>query len=197
MKKVKDYSNKIITIPNILSLFRLCLIPLIVWLYCARPFEYDFINSLLTITVYGVSGLTDIIDGIIARKFNMISSVGKVLDPVADKLTQIAVIACLLTRYWYMSIPLIIFVVKEVGMGIVALVAAKRAHLIKGAKWHGKVNTGVFSALMVIHLIWASIPAAVSYAFVTVCVIMMLVSATLYTVDYFKMLKQVREQRSK
>ena len=74
--------ENILTIPNLLSLIRILLIPFIIWLYCAQK------AYLCTIIVIALSGFTDIIDGKIARKFNMVSDVGKVLDPVADKLTQ-------------------------------------------------------------------------------------------------------------
>ena len=194
MKQNKDYSNRIITIPNILSFFRLCLIPLIVWLYCFAEFEQKNLGSLLTVLVYAFSGFTDIVDGIIARKYNMISTFGKVFDPVADKLTQIAVIICLITKFPYMFIPLIIFVIKEVGMNVVGLVAAKKTGVIKGANWHGKLNTIVFFVLMVIHLAWSTIPAGVSYTFVGISVCMMLVSATLYTMDYVAMLNEAKNK---
>lgn len=183
----KDYTNKVITIPNILSFFRLCLIPVIVWLYCVKK-EYFW-----TIIVYGFSSLTDIVDGIIARKFNMISTFGKVFDPVADKLTQMAIIICLAIHFgWYMLIPLAIFVVKEVGMNVVGLVAAKKTGKIKGAMWHGKLNTVLFFVIMVVHLLWYNMPSVVSYVFVSISVTMMLISATIYTVDYVNMLKEAR-----
>ena len=73
------YQKKIITIPNILSFFRLCLIPVIVWLYTVKQ---DYLWTLLILLL---SAITDIVDGIIARKFNMISDFGKAFDPVADK----------------------------------------------------------------------------------------------------------------
>ena len=73
--------ENVLTIPNLLSLFRLLLIPVIVWLYCVRQ-DYRW-----TIVALAVSGLSDILDGIIARKFNMVSDLGKILDPCADKLT--------------------------------------------------------------------------------------------------------------
>ncbi len=183
----KDYTNKVITIPNILSFFRLCLIPVIVWLYCVKK-EYFW-----TIIVYGFSSLTDIVDGIIARKFNMISTFGKVFDPVADKLTQMAIIICLAIHFgWYMLIPLAIFVVKEVGMNVVGLVAAKKTGKIKGAMWHGKLNTVLFFVIMVVHLLWYNMPPVVSYVFVSISVTMMLISATIYTVDYVNMLKEAK-----
>src|SRR5699024_12022303 len=68
--------SKILTIPNLLSFFRLCLIPVFMWLYCVDR------NYLWTGIILIISGLTDTVDGIIARKFNMISDLGKVLDPI-------------------------------------------------------------------------------------------------------------------
>ena len=129
-------------------------------------------------------------DGSVARRFNMISNFGKVFDPIADKLTQMAIIACLITRFWWMVIPLVIFVIKELGMNVVGLVAAKKTGVIKGANWHGKVNTVVFFVLMVIHLAWYTITPMASHILVAISVVTMIVSAALYTVDYVKMLKQ-------
>ena len=80
--------NKILTIPNLLSLFRLCLIPVFMWLYCVEK------NYLWTGIILIISGLTDTVDGFVARHFNMISDLGKILDPVADKLTQAAMLFC-------------------------------------------------------------------------------------------------------
>ena len=90
----KRFSKKeILTIPNFISFFRIALIPLFLWLYCAeeKPFA--------AIAVLAVSGISDIADGIIARRFNMVSDFGKLLDPVADKLTQAALILSLSVRY--------------------------------------------------------------------------------------------------
>lgn len=67
--------ENVLTIPNLLSLFRLLLIPVIVWLYCVRQ-DYRW-----TIVALAVSGLSDILDGIIARKFNMVSDLGKIRIP--------------------------------------------------------------------------------------------------------------------
>ena len=102
--------SKILTIPNLLSFFRLCLIPVFMWLYCVER------NYLWTGIILIISGLTDTVDGIIARKFNMISDLGKVLDPIADKVTQAAMLFCLLTRFPLMIAPLALMVVKEFFM---------------------------------------------------------------------------------
>ena len=80
----KENLNRIITVPNLLSFFRFCLIPVIIWSYCVKE------NPLLAGEILLLSGLTDLADGYIARRFHMISNLGKILDPVADKLTQAA-----------------------------------------------------------------------------------------------------------
>ena len=113
-KKFKDYKNKIITMPNILSFFRLCLIPLIIWLYCVKQ-EYVW-----TFFVVGFSGLTDVVDGFIARRFNMISNFGKALDPIADKLTQLAMLVCLGLRFPWMFMLAAFLAAKELTTGIIA-----------------------------------------------------------------------------
>lgn len=81
--------DQILTIPNFLSLVRLLLIPLIIWLYCTAEYR------MISVAVIILSGLTDIADGIIARKFHMVSDFGKMLDPIADKMTQGAILLCL------------------------------------------------------------------------------------------------------
>lgn len=169
------YKSKIITIPNILSFFRLCLIPVIVWLYCFKE------NYLLTTITLAVSALTDIVDGFIARKFNMISDFGKAFDPVADKLTQIVVMFCLVTRFPLMLIPLVILTAKEILAAILNMVTLKKAGYVVAAVWHGKVNTILLYTMMLVHIVWFNIPKTVSNVFIFVCIGMMLISSVLYT----------------
>ena len=180
---VSAYQNKIITIPNVLSFFRLCLIPVIVWLYVGKQ---DYLWTLLILTL---SGITDIVDGVIARKFNMISNFGKAFDPVADKLTQMAMLFCLISRFKYMMIPFVLLVLKEVITGITALVSIKRTGTVKGAVWHGKLTTVSLYAMMAIHIIWYNIPHAVSLILVGICIGIMLMSFIMYSVQNIKAIK--------
>ena len=180
---VSAYQNKIITIPNVLSFFRLCLIPVIVWLYVGKQ---DYLWTLLILTL---SGITDIVDGVIARKFNMISNFGKAFDPVADKLTQMAMLFCLVSRFKYMMIPFVLLVLKEVITGITALVSIKRTGTVKGAVWHGKLTTVSLYAMMAIHIIWYNIPHAVSLILVGICIGIMLMSFIMYSVQNIKAIK--------
>lgn len=169
------YKKKIITIPNILSFFRLCLIPVIVWLYC---FENDYLWTTVTLVI---SALTDVVDGFVARKFNMISDFGKAFDPVADKLTQIIVMFCLVTRFPLMLIPLVILTIKEILAAILNMITLKKAGYVVAAVWHGKVNTILLYATMLIHIVWFNIPETVSNILIFICIGMMLISSVLYT----------------
>lgn len=177
------YKNKIITIPNILSFFRLCLIPVIVWLYIS---EKDYFWTLMILLL---SGLTDIVDGIIARKFSMISDFGKAFDPIADKLTQAATLCCLVVRFRYMLVPLGMLVIKEVVTGITALISIKKTEQVEGAVWHGKLTTVSLYLMIAVHLIWFNIPITVSLIMVGICIGIMIMSFIMYSVRNIKAIK--------
>lgn len=177
MKKAdekKDYSNKILTVPNILSIVRLLLIPVIVWLY---SFENEYKMAALVLLV---SGLTDTIDGFIARRFSMISNLGKILDPVADKLTQGVVMLCLAHRFPLMWIAIILFIVKELSNAVTHLVAMKKTGKVYGADWHGKITTVLLYAMMFLHIVWTNIPVIASNTCIVICIGMMVLSMILY-----------------
>ena len=142
------YKKKIITIPNILSFFRLCLIPVIVWLYLGLQ------NYLWSAVLVVLSGVTDVLDGIIARKFNMISDIGKVLDPFADKATQMTMMLLLITRFPIMLLPFIISMAKEIFMTVSGYMVIKKCGIVMGADWHGKAATVALSSMIFLHFIW-------------------------------------------
>lgn len=174
--------KQLFTIPNLLSLLRLCMIPLIIWLYCTQK------NYALTAVVLVLSGLTDMVDGYIARRFNMVTDLGKALDPVADKLTQASVMFCLLSRFRMMLVPLLLLIFKEVCNGVMSLVVIKKTGKVCGADWHGKVCTWLLYAMMFVHIVWFDISREWTTALIGICVIMMTVSFALYMVRNYKML---------
>ena len=176
--------SKILTIPNLLSFFRLCLIPVFMWLYCVEK------NYLWTGIILIISGLTDTVDGIIARKFNMISDLGKVLDPIADKVTQAAMLFCLLTRFPLMILPLGLMVLKEFFMGVTGLLVIQKTGKVFGAEWHGKVSTWLLYIMMILHVFWFNIPDIVSGVLIGACVVMMVISLVLYGRHNLKSLGQ-------
>ncbi len=177
---VNKYKNKIFTIPTILTFVRLGLIPVFIWLYSFKA-EYSWATAVLAL-----SALTDIADGFIARKFKMISDFGKMLDPIADKLTQLCALICLVFRFKLMLVPLVLIVIKELFSGIVTLVRLKKTKAVPSAVWHGKVTTTLLYGTMILHVVWWNIPVAVSYVSVLLCVVMMLLSAILYSIQHFK-----------
>lgn len=171
------------TIPNILTLVRFALIPLILWLYIV-PQKY-----LTAAIVVGISGLTDVVDGVIARKFNMITDIGKVIDPIADKLTQATVIFCLSLRYTTMIALFIAHIVKEFIMGIMGLIALKN-HSINSARWYGKLNTVVLFFVIIIHLIIPNVHATLSFCLVTASMSVMAMALIMYIRFYCQILSK-------
>ena len=133
--------NQILTIPNLLSLVRLLLIPLIVWLYVGQN------HYLAAAAVIVLSGLTDIADGIIARKFHMVSDFGKILDPVADKVTQGAILLCLGHRFPLIFPLVIVFVLKECIMSVMGIYVIRKVGDVKGANWYGRPTPFFFMPL--------------------------------------------------
>ncbi len=166
--------DQVLTIPNLLSLVRLALIPLIIWLYCVKQ------NFTVATVMILVSGLTDIVDGFIARRFHMVSDFGKILDPVADKLTQGAVIICLTVRYKLMYALIGLFVVKEAIMAAMGYLVIRKKNAVNSAKWYGKVNTLVLYVVMMVLILIPGIPDGLANGLILVCGVMMLLSLFLY-----------------
>lgn len=169
------------SIPNILSYFRLLLIPLFIVLYV----QEDFTEALITLAA---SGLSDILDGRIARKYDMVTDLGKVLDPVADKLTQCAMMICVAMRYPAMWWLLGLHVVKETVMLIMGWYVLKRTDTVNSAIWAGKLCTGVIYAVMMLHVILPHLPQPVSVGCTIVCAGLIVLSLIVYTARYVKIL---------
>ena len=178
---------KVFTIPNILSLFRMFLIPVITWLYCVLE-EYYLAGYILIL-----SGVTDVIDGFIARRFDMISDLGKVLDPVADKLTQLAMIVCLIVRFPLMLVLFALILAKETFMAVTGFVVVKKTGVVIGSSWHGKVATFLLYAMMALHLFWSEITPFASVISIALCAVMIFVSFILYGIKLMEMLLKAKK----
>lgn len=176
MKKrtTAETENRIITIPNILSVCRIIMIPVFIWAYICRK-EY-----LLSFWILLLSGATDLADGFIARKFHMISNLGKALDPLADKLTQGAVLLCLGGRYPRMFFLAGLLIAKEIITGLMSLSAIRRTREVKSADWHGKITTCLLYFTMLLHIFWSGIPQTISILLTVLCVIAMVISFVMY-----------------
>ena len=170
--------------PNLLSLFRLLLLPVIVWLYCVEQSYAD------AIVVLVVSGVTDIVDGFIARKFNMVSDLGKILDPVADKLTQGVLLICLAIKYKIIIALVVVFALKEYAMITLGYMAIKRKDSVNSAKWYGKLNTVIIYSTIVLLIMFPQIPVSVVNILCAVCIVMIVASFVMYARFYQKILKK-------
>lgn len=137
---IHDWKKEVFTIPNILSLFRLLLIPVYVIIYLKATTIQDYF---LAGGILALSCLTDMIDGQVARRFHMSSTLGKILDPVADKLTQFTLTFCLSIKYPVLRYVLILFVIKESFQTIVGFVYLYNRKMLSGALPAGKICTTV------------------------------------------------------
>ena len=179
---MKNWKKEIFTIPNLLSLFRLLLIPVYVAIYLNAKSTADYY---LAAGILAVSCLTDLIDGKIARHFNMISSLGKLLDPVADKATQFTLIVCLTIKYRVLKYLIILFIVKEGFQLIAGGINYRNGRMLKGALISGKVCTTV----LFISLIAMVMLPELSYD--TICIIavidslFMVIAFVNYIIAYF------------
>ena len=192
MDENKENNKKIFTIPNVISMFRILLIPFFIWSYVGLR------NNLLTLILLAVSGISDVVDGFIARRFHMVSDLGKALDPIADKLTQLAMLFCLVFRYWYMLIPLILLLIKELIAGTTGLAVIKATNHVRSAEWHGKAATAALYALMILHILWPiisppDIPLTVSVISVAVATAVILMSFVIYTAENIKLINGAKK----
>lgn len=134
-------------IPNALSLFRIVLVPVFLVLYLTGRQDWAFLTLL-------VSGVTDVLDGFIARRFNMITDCGKLLDPISDKLTQVAVVVALATHYMEILPLAALCLVKEGCQAVGGVILLKKGCEVRGSKWFGKASTVVFYTCMLALVLW-------------------------------------------
>ena len=131
-------------VPNILTIIRFLLIPFII------IFAIDN-NYVMAIIFFTISGLTDILDGFIARKFNLITDFGKLVDPLADKATQISILTVLVFKNIIPLWILVIVLLKEFLMVSGASFLYGK-ELVVSSKWYGKLATVLFYSAIVISL---------------------------------------------
>ena len=169
-----DNRKRIFTVPNLLTCLRLLMIPLFMWLYLAKQKYAE------TAAVLLLSGLTDIVDGFIARRFDLVSDLGKALDPVADKLTEFCMLVCLLSRFDVLRLLAVLMVAKELVCGAATLAAIKKTGEVLSAEWHGKLCTCLLYLTIVLHILWIDIPYQVSFALTAVTFVCLVLSMVLY-----------------
>lgn len=180
---IKDWKKEILTIPNLLSLVRLVLIPIYVTIYLNAVDTWEYFIAAM---ILAVSCLTDLVDGKIARHFNMISTVGKILDPLADKLTQFALILCLALRHPILQYLVGLFVVKESFQLIAGGINLRRGRMLKGALMSGKVCTTVLFISLILMVMFPGLSEHTVNIIAIIDLCFMLVSFINYLHTYFQ-----------
>lgn len=183
----KDWKREYFSIPNLMGYFRLILILVYLMVYIHADGMKDYAISA---GILLLSALTDFFDGKVARRFDMITDWGKILDPIADKLTQGIVVISLIFRYRFMAIVLVIFIVQQLGQGILGLIYIKKSGKVEGAKMFGKVSTAFLDFMVLVLVIWIDIPKNVALAMMTVSVFLMTNSLLRYFDYYYKEIRK-------
>ena len=174
-------------IPNCLCFFRILLIPLFLYVYFVADFKNRYLVAAFVLVI---SGISDFLDGFIARKFNMVTDFGKFIDPVADKLTQFVVAITLLFSYPLAWILLIIIILKDLMLAIVGLYLYDYGLKITGASWWGKIATAYFYVIVIV-LIGLHIPnTVISFVLIITGSVLMLLSFILYAKELRYMVKE-------
>ena len=187
---IKNWKKEILTIPNLLSLFRLALIPVyvVIYLNAKEPGHY-----FLSAAILAVSCLTDMIDGKIARKFNMISTVGKILDPIADKATQFTLIVCLAMRYRILMYIMVLFLIKESFQLIAGMINLRKGKMLDGALITGKICTTVLFISLILMVLLPTLSQTVIHWIAVIDAVFMITAFADYVRAYFGKNKKVHD----
>ena len=177
----KDWHREYFSVPNIMSYFRLLLIPVYLYVYLTADEEGGYGWAAVVIAV---SGLTDMLDGKIARRFNMITEWGKFIDPVADKLTLAAIALSMAFRYPLMGLMFAVYLVKELYMFFMGAYMMKRGFKMDGAQWYGKVCTAVTYGSVFLLLVIPGLPDGAALGLIGLCLFVTLAAFAGYVLFY-------------
>lgn len=179
---IKDWKKEIFSIPNLLSLFRLVLIPVYIYIYlnASEPSHYYVAGAILA-----VSCLTDLVDGKIARHFNMITTVGKILDPLADKFTQLALTVCLSMRYPVLQPVLALFLIKEFFQLFAAIINLRKGKALNGALLAGKICTTVLFVSLIALVLFPELDPVVVDVIAIVDALFLTIAFIQYNLAFF------------
>lgn len=189
---MKDWKKEIFSVPNVLSLIRLALIPLYITIYLNAHSDNHFYISA---GILAVSCLTDMIDGQIARHFNMITTLGKVLDPLADKATQFTLILCLAIRKnrFLLWALIALFVIKESFQLIAGSLILRKGKILSGAVLPGKISTAALFITLVIMVMFPRLPDNAIDIMVVIDAVFLIISFIAYILVYAGKIQKIQD----
>lgn len=177
-----------------MSYFRILLVPVFIIVYLNAK---DLSGYIWSIVVVVISAGTDVLDGIVARKLNQVTDLGKILDPIADKAMQFAILFCEVIRYPWVILLIVIFALKEIISLIFSGYLFAHNKNIGGAIWCGKLCTVVLYCVMLTFIALPNLPKKVEITLVLIAGAFMLLAFTVYMSAYIKLLVELRrEQRA-
>lgn len=191
---MQDHIRKeFFSIPNLMGYFRLLLVPVYLIAYLNAKTERDYY---VAAGIMLVSFLTDFLDGKIARKFHMITEFGKILDPIADKITQGAMALSFAFRYQPVVWLLAVFLFKECSMGIIGAYMLKKGHRMDGAQWYGKICTALLDLVMFLLLLIPDISDGLVNLLVGVGIGAMVITLYAYGRLYLQMWSSMQDEKN-
>ena len=176
-------------LPNKLTVLRVIMIPFFVVFML-----FDITGAAdkwIALVIFCVASLTDMLDGKIARRFNMITDWGKFIDPVADKLTFAAIALSMSFSYPLMGVMFGVYVVKELYMFCMGAYMLKRGFMMDGAQWYGKVCTAVTYGAIFLILIIPNMSAQVRDGLIGLCLFMTIAAFAGYALFYARAIKRL------
>ena len=179
---IKDWKKEVFTIPNLHSLFRLVLIPVYAYIYLNATENYQY---LIAGSIMAVSCITDMVDGKIARRYNMISNLGKILDPLADKITQFTLTLCLSLKYPVLRPVLCLFIVKEIFQAVMGIIHLRKGRMLPGALMAGKVCTTILFISLIALVLFPNMNPRFVDAIAAVDTVFLVISFISYILAYF------------
>lgn len=177
-------------IPNILSVIRLIMIPIFVIVFLS-DIEH---KSIISFVVFTLAWCTDVLDGYLARKNQWITEVGKILDPLADKLMQVAALVCLVILERLAIYVIVVVVIKEMMMAIGAFIIVHKKKSVAPSTWVGKLATFLlFVAVSVLILIESPSPLLVDIINISV-VVSVLFALLMYGIGFITSIKKSKKE---
>lgn len=173
-------------VPNFLTIVRFAIIPVFAFYLCTRQY-------ITAVILFLAGGITDVLDGYIARKYNLVTSWGKIADPMADKLMQLTALFILSFVLGLVPVGLLaIIIAKEVLMGLGTLLLYKQNDYVVSASWYGKLATVIFYLAIVLMLFdepfgrWNIMGVAFNMVIFVFAVMMSLFAFFMYVRTYVK-----------
>ena len=170
------------SIPNLLSLLRLALVPMFAVVFF-QPWPDAHTWAAL---IYLIAFLTDIADGWIARRFNQITKLGRILDPLADKLMTFTVIVCITADHIIPLWAVVVFFCKELTMAIGGCLMYQRLGDVIPSNWLGKASTGVFFLVCAALVLFPAIPRPWATGLITFSLALTLAALASYICQYWR-----------